>query len=58
MLIVGFETTARTLSSILYLLEKHPEVKVKLMEELKSAGLFDLQNKTNKELYLAYNKCD
>ena len=58
MLIVGFETTARTLSSILYLLEKHPEVKVKLMEELKSAGLFDLQNKTNKELYLAYNECD
>ena len=58
MLIAGYETTARSLTSILYLLKRHPKIHTKLKEELNNAGLFDLENKTNKDLYRAYNECD
>ena len=58
MLIAGFETTARSLTSVLYLLKHNPEIKTKLIKELEVAGLFEVENKTNKELYVAYNECD
>ena len=58
MIFAGFDTTSRTISSIMYHLKKSPDKLDKLKQELEKAGLFDVENKTSQELLQAYQECD